>query len=65
MYAKSLIKAHGIGFVNKIIEEGFKIASEDPEIYSGLEEAPPDMAIEMIATWACNMSSEKIWPIIK
>lgn len=60
-----LIKQHGMGFVNKIMEEGFKIASEDPEMYKGQEETPPEMAIEMIASWACNVNTEKIWPIIK
>jgi hypothetical protein len=29
-YARVLIKKFGINFVNKIVEDGFKIASEDP-----------------------------------
>lgn len=32
-YARVLIKNHGMNFVNKIVEEGFKIASEPAEDY--------------------------------
>ncbi len=32
-YARFLIKNHGMTFVDKIVEEGFNIASEDPELY--------------------------------
>ena len=34
-YARVLIKNHGMGFIEKIFEVGFKIVSEDPEIYEG------------------------------
>ena len=64
-YAKMLIKQHGMGFVDAIIEKGFRIASEDPEMYQGQEETPPEMAVEMITSWACNINNDKIWPIIK
>jgi hypothetical protein len=30
-YARLLIKQHGLAFVNKIVDVGFYIASEDPE----------------------------------
>ena len=44
-YARVLIKKHGLNFVDKIIEEGFKIASEDPELYDQNEASPPSMAV--------------------
>lgn len=34
-YARVLIKNHGMNFIDKIIETGFQISSEDPEIYEG------------------------------
>ena len=64
-YSKMLIKQHGMGFVDKILEQGFKIASEDPEMYQGQEETPPEMAVEMITSWAVNVNVDKMWPIIK
>ena len=42
-----LIKNYGINFVNQIVEDGFKIASEDPKLYEGndLDDTPPILAI--------------------
>ena len=65
VYAKPLVKKHGLGFVDKIVEQGFRITSEDPELYKGQDiDTPPDMAVEMILAWAYNVANEKIWPII-
>lgn len=32
-YARVLIKNHGMAFIDKVVEVGFSIASEDPELY--------------------------------
>ena len=63
-YCKTLIKNHGTAFVDKIIQVGFKVASEDPENYSGLEVKPPELALEMIQIFAFNVPNEKIYPIL-
>ena len=34
-YARVLIKNHGVSFVDGIFAVGFKILSEDPELYEG------------------------------
>lgn len=34
-YSRVLIKNHGMGFIDKIFEVGFKIASEDPSQWEG------------------------------
>ena len=60
-----LIKNHGTAFIDKIIQVGFKIASEDPEMYEGLEVSPPELAIEMVYTYSCNVLNEKIYPILE
>jgi hypothetical protein len=54
-----------MGFVDKIIQVGFKIASEDPELYEGLEEKPTSMAIELIYNFSINVPTEKIFPILQ
>jgi hypothetical protein len=64
-YARVLIKNHGMNFVDKILEVGFQIASEDPTMYEGQEETPPNMAICMIYAYACNVPNEKIYPVIE
>ena len=64
-YARVLIKKHGLNFVDKIIEEGFKIASEDPELYDQNEASPPSMAVQMLYSYACTVPNEKVYPIFK
>lgn len=66
-YARILIKNHGMNFVTKIVEEGFKIASEDPSMHvAGDQEAtPPGMAIQMLYAYACYVPNEKVYPIFK
>lgn len=66
-YARVLIKKFGINFVNKIVEDGFKIASEDPQLYEGtsFDDTPPVMAIQMLCAWASSVPTEKIYPIFK
>lgn len=47
-YARVLIKNHGMNFVQKIVEDGFKIASEDPSLTVTVDDqaaTPPGMAI--------------------
>lgn len=47
-YARILIKNHGMNFVSAIVAEGFKIASEDPDLTVKADEdeaTPPGMAI--------------------
>lgn len=64
VYAKPLIKKHGIGFVDGIVATGFKIASEDPEMYKGMDDSPIDYAVDMVLGWAFHVPNEKIWPIL-
>jgi len=64
-YARVLIKNHGMNFVDKIFDVGFKIASEDPEIYEGQENAPPTMAINMLYQYAVHVPNEKVFPVIQ
>uniref|UniRef100_A0A7S3FVR3 Importin N-terminal domain-containing protein n=1 Tax=Strombidium rassoulzadegani TaxID=1082188 RepID=A0A7S3FVR3_9SPIT len=64
-YANVLIKKHGLTFIEKIVEVGFNIASEDPELYDENDERPPDMAVQMLYAYACNVPNEKIYPIFK
>jgi hypothetical protein len=67
-YARILIKNHGMNFVTKIVEEGFKIASEDPTLAvtaDDQEATPPGMAIQMLYAYACYVPNEKIYPIFK
>ena len=64
-YARVLIKKHGMNFVDKIIEEGFKIASEDPELYDQNEASPPTMAVQMLYSYACTVPNEKVYPIFQ
>ena len=51
-YSKSLIKQHGLGFVSKLLENAMKIASEDPELYTGSTDNPISSALDMITEWA-------------
>lgn len=62
-----LIKNFGLNFVNKIAEDGFKIASEDRNLYegNGYDDTPPDMAITMLFAWSCSVPSDKIYPVFK
>lgn len=64
-YARVLIKNHGMGFIDKIYETGFKIASEDPENFEGVDESPPTMAINMLYQYAVYVPNEKIFPVIQ
>lgn len=64
-YARVLIKNHGMAFVDKVFEVGFKIASEDPEIYGDNDDAPPAMALAMLYSYACTVPNEKVFPIIE
>jgi len=67
-YARVLIKNHGMNFVVKIVEEGFKIASEDPDLVVSTDDqeaTPPSMAIQMLYAYACYVPTEKIYPIFK
>ena len=52
-------------FIDKIVQMGFSIASEDPELYTGNETSPPDMALGLLLTYASAIPSEKIYPIFK
>ena len=63
-YARVLIKKHGLNFIDKIIEEGFKIASEDPELYDQNDASPPSMSIQMIYSYSCTVPTEKVYPIL-
>ena len=65
VYSKSLIKAHGVEFVKKIVETGFMIASEPAENYQGSDDKPPHLAVTMLQDWAVEVNSEKIYPIFK
>ena len=64
-YARVLIKNHGMAFIDKIFEVGFKIASEDPDLYEGQEDSPPLMALNMLYSYACNVPNEKVFPVIQ
>lgn len=63
-YAKTLIKNHGLAFIDKVFEVGFQIMAEDPELYEGQEESPPQMAAQMLFSYACCVHTEKVFPII-
>jgi hypothetical protein len=63
-YSKVLIKNHGMAFIDKVFEVGFQIASEDPELYTGMEDTPPHLAVNMLYTYACIVHTEKVFPII-
>jgi len=64
-YARVLIKNHGMNFIDKIFQVGFKIASEDPEMYENQELTPQSMGIAMIYAYACNVPNEKVYPVIE
>lgn len=51
-YIKALIKKHGLAVIDKMIEMGFQIASEDPSLYEGNEVKPPDMALDLLYRYA-------------
>lgn len=63
-YSRVLIKNHGMAFIDKVIEVGFKIASEDATLYEGQEDSPPVAAINMVFTYASVVHTEKIFPIL-
>lgn len=63
-YSRVLIKNHGMAFIDKVFEVGFKIASEDPALYEGQDDAPPYFAVNMVYTYACVVHTEKVFPII-
>ena len=63
-YCRTLIKNHGTAFVDKIIQVGFKVASEDPDLYEGSEVKPNELAVEMIQIYAFHVPNEKIYPIL-
>ena len=63
-YCRTLIKNHGTNFVDKIIQVGFKVASEDPDLYEGSEVKPNELAVEMIQIYAFHVPNEKIYPIL-
>jgi HEAT repeat protein len=57
-----------MNFVQKIIEDGFKIASEDPSLSVAVDDqqaTPPGMAIQMLHAYACAVPNEKVYPIFK
>ena len=62
-YWRVLIKNHGTAFVDKVFEVGFKIASEDPSLYEGQEESPPQFAVSMVFTYCSCVHTEKVFPI--
>ena len=64
-YARVLIKKHGLNFIEGIVEKGFQIASEDPELYDENEASPPSMAVQMLYMYAIVVSNEQIYPIFK
>ena len=64
-YARVLIKNHGVSFVDGIFAVGFKILSEDPELYEGQDAAPPEMACTMLYSFASTVPNEKVFPIVK
>jgi len=64
-YIRILMKNHGMNFIDRIIAVGFKIASEDPEIYMDEENAPPYAAINMLYAYACEVPTEKGYPIFE
>jgi len=64
-YARILIKNHGVGFVDGIFGVGFKILSEDPELYEGQDASPPEMACSMLYSFASTVPNDKVFPIIK
>ena len=51
-YIRALIKKHGLNVIDKMIETGFQIASEDPALYEGNEVKPPDMALDLLYRYA-------------
>jgi hypothetical protein len=62
-YARILVKNHGLNFVDKVVEVGFGIASEDHSLYDENEASPPEMALHMLYAFACNVPHEKVYPI--
>ena len=64
-YVRVLMKNHGMNFIDKIIEVGFGIASEDPEIYGEKEGTPPEFAINMLYSYACTVPNVKVYPIFE
>ena len=64
-YARALISKHGMNFIDKIIEACFAVASEDPALYEGQEDSPPNEAVSVIYAFACNAPNAKVYPIIE
>lgn len=64
-YARVLIKHHGMAFIDKVVEVGFSIASEDPELYDTHDQSPPYMAVTMLYSYACQVPNEKVYPIFE
>ena len=64
-YVRVLMKNHGMAFIDKVIEVGFNIASEDPELYQDYEESPPYMAVQMLYSYACTVPNDKVFPIFQ
>ena len=64
-YARLLVKNHGLNFVDKVVEVGFGIASEDHSLYDENDASPPEMALHMLYAFACNVPHEKVYPIFQ
>lgn len=64
-YARALISKHGMNFIDQIIGACFQIASEDPALYEGQEDSPPNEAVSVIYAFACNAPNAKVYPIIE
>ena len=62
-YAKALIKKHGMNVIDKLVETGFQIASEDPTLHEGSEVNPPGMALDLLYRYAQHVHNDKVWPI--
>lgn len=64
-FAKYLVKQKQLPLIQKIIDAGFKIASESTEEYGDEEESPHSLALYMLYNYACEVPNSLVYPIFK
>lgn len=64
-YVKSMIKSHGLNFVDKIIEVCFTVAAEPKEDHENSEDPIPFNAIQTLYSYAMAVPNEKVFPIFQ
>jgi hypothetical protein len=63
-YSRYLVKKIGRQIIEKIVEVGFKIASESEQDYEDEQETPHTLALYMIYSYSCEVPHNIVYPII-